>query len=162
MIGMVITDMSPFLVVLSVLLIAFADAFFSESSNSCEPPYEDPHCLKHFYDAIILSYVTALGEFETHEEWSHMAWVLFLICTLFNLVVMLNLLIAIIGDTYSRVSNTKELYATKELCSVIADIRDFDLFARNKPKPCYYLFTALYEEAESTADKDMYDVHYAV
>ena len=162
MIGMVISDMSPFLVVMLVLLIAFADAFYSESNNTCSPDSEEDRCIGSFFAAIVHSYTTALGEFDTYPDWSLIAWALFFICTVFNLIVMLNLLIAIIGATYGVVSNTRDLYATKELCRVIADCRDFDLFARPKPAPCSYLFTAVYEEAETTADKDMYDVHYAV
>ena len=162
MIAMVVSDMSPFLVVFTVLLIAFADAFFSESTTTCEVDSEEERCLPDFFSAVVHSYTTALGEFDTFPDWSITAWALFLICTIFNLIVMLNLLIAIIGDTYGRVSNTKHLHATKELCGVITDCRDFDLFKRVTPTPCSYLFTAVYNKEETTADKDLFDVHRAV
>ena len=162
MIAMVLSDMGPFLVVFTVLLIAFADAFFSESTTTCAHDSEEERCLPDFFSAVVHSYTTALGEFDTYPDWSVTAWALFLICTVFNLIVMLNLLIAIIGDTYARVSNTKDLHATKELCGVITDCRDFDLFKRVTPKPCSYLFTAVYKKEERAADKDLFDVRRAV
>ena len=164
MIAMVVSDMSPFLVVFTVLLIAFADAFFSESTTTpiCKEKPDEERCLPTFFSAVVHSYTTALGEFDTFPAWSWTAWLLFLICTIFNLIVMLNLLIAIIGDTYGRVSNTKHLHATRELCGVITDCRDFDLFKRVTPRPCSYLFTAVYKKEETTADKDLFDVHRAV
>ena len=39
-------------------------------------------------------------------EEENIAWILFFLCAIFNLIVMLNLLIAIISDTYDRVAST--------------------------------------------------------
>ena len=128
MINIVIIDMFPFFVVFTILLLAFADAFYSESSISCDDNPDGENCFDSFFVAVVHSYTTALGEFDTFEEWGFVAWSLFFICTVFNLIVMLNLLIAIIGATYEKVKSTWELYAWKELVSVIADVRDFKLF----------------------------------
>ena len=145
MINIVVADMFPFFVFFTILLLAFADAFYSESSISCDENPDGENCFDNFFVAVVHSYTTALGEFDTFDEWGLVAWTLFFICTVFNLIVMLNLLIAIIGATYQKVKSTWELYAWKELVSVIADVRDFNIFTSKQAKPCEYLFTAVYE-----------------
>lgn len=57
--------------------------------------------------AALYSYRMLLGDFDTTEfgdEVVPLVWVLFLLCTIFEMIVMLNLLIAIISDTYSRMT----------------------------------------------------------
>ena len=58
----------------------------------------------------------------------YLAWILFLLCTVFNLIVMLNLLIAIISDTYEKVNSTQDKVAIKELASLVLDLRRFRCF----------------------------------
>ena len=74
-----------------------------------------------------------------------LAWTLFLMCTLFNLIVMLNLLIAIISDTYERVNATQKKVAMKELVSLVLDLRRFGCFKKltRKRQPCEYMFVAI-------------------
>ena len=48
---------------------------------------------------------------------------LLVLCTLLNLVVMLNLLISIISGTYERVSQTQEEYSYKAKLSVISEVQ---------------------------------------
>ena len=67
-----------------------------------------------------------------------MPYLLFVLITFVNLIVMLNLLIAIISDTYARVSVTQIQEAYKQKCEVIADCRDFPLYKlwMEERKPC--------------------------
>ena len=73
-----------------------------------------------------------MGELDIGEgfEEESIAWILFFLCALFNLIVMLNLLIAIISETYQKVASTREEYALKEFAGVISDLRDFAIFRR--------------------------------
>lgn len=52
-----------------------------------------------------------LGDFATDEFGevaTPLAWILFLVFTIFNMIVMLNLLIAIISDSYAKVNELAE------------------------------------------------------
>lgn len=52
-----------------------------------------------------------LGDFET-SEFGEVAvpymWVLFLLCTVLNMIIMLNLLIAIISESFARINSEKD------------------------------------------------------
>ena len=102
MIGEVFADMAYFMLVFFVLIIAWSDAFYSES-NSIQEPYLDD-----FFHALRFSYITAIGDFDTDGFTGFVPWLLFFVSSVFNLIVLLNLLIAIISDTYDRVNNTKD------------------------------------------------------
>jgi hypothetical protein len=99
----VIVDMKNFFLVLLVAIAAFADSLLIISINS-ENPYATG-----FTDAMIYTYRIILGDFSTDElsdtkvPWLSMS--LLILCTLFNMIVMLNLLIAIISETFAKVNN---------------------------------------------------------
>ena len=65
---------------------------------------------------MMISYKFALGDFETEGgdngpfgvENLWMCWILFILNTLFLLVILLNMLIAIMGDTFNRVQESME------------------------------------------------------
>ena len=54
----------------------------------------------------------SLGDFDTGEgfgkEYRWMVWIIFLLTTLFIMIIMLNLLIAIMGDTFGQVKENEE------------------------------------------------------
>jgi hypothetical protein len=56
--------------------------------------------------AVIYIYNMCLGAFENEygESAPTFAWILFLLCTLFNMIVMFNLLVAIISETFAKVN----------------------------------------------------------
>ena len=56
------------------------------------------------------SFLTALGEFDdNYKDGSirDLDWFVFLLCAIFNIILLLNLLIAIVNETYNNVSATK-------------------------------------------------------
>lgn len=65
-----------------------------------------------------------LGDFATDEFGEvavPLAWILFLLFTIFNMIVMLNLLIAIISDSYAKVNDVAEQATYQERASMIAE-----------------------------------------
>ena len=50
-------------------------------------------------------------------------WVVFILATLITQVTFLNMLIAIMGDTFSHVMDNKEESSMKERVSILADFR---------------------------------------
>jgi len=99
----VIYDMKYFLTVIFITVLAFGNAFYC-LSRANEEPFIDGG----FMIAQIYSYDLIMGnwDFEAFGEvgvW--LMYVLFLMSTIFNLVIMLNLLIAIISETFARVND---------------------------------------------------------
>ena len=51
-------------------------------------------------------------------------WILFILCTFLLLILMLNLLIAIISDTYTKISQNDNEISYKEKAIVVAGMQD--------------------------------------
>lgn len=114
-------DMKEFMFLLVIAMVGFADAFFSISISISEyGDYEEPFVTS-VTQALQYSYLLALGEFglDSLDNWG---WLMFILASLFNLVVMLNLLIAIISSTYERVMTAQTEYSFKERVSLYCDV----------------------------------------
>jgi len=160
MITQVIKDMIPFLIVMLVLIIAFSESIYSIDNNK----FSEEHTFGTYFDALTFVFFNAMGELNMEGfEKDALAWTLFFLCAMINLIVMLNLLIAIISETYDKVASTQDEYALKEKAGVVADLRDFAFFRYfvGAKDPRNYLFIAINEEAEHLADQELniYDVH---
>ena len=104
MITQVIKDMIPFLVVMLVLIIAFSESIYSLDNNKF---LDRELTFGTFFDAQIFVFFNAMGELDMEGfEHDSIAWTLFFLCAMINLIVMLNLLIAIISETYDKVAST--------------------------------------------------------
>ncbi len=65
-----------------------------------------------------------LGSWETGEFGSvaiPTVWFIFVVCTLFGMVIMLNLLIAIISNTFNSVNSNAVQAAYQQMASMIAE-----------------------------------------
>lgn len=72
-------------------------------------------------DFFLLSYKQNLGELPNNPN-DALTWVLFFIITIVNPVIMLNLLISIMGDTYGRVKDGKVIADARELLGMIIEV----------------------------------------
>ena len=121
LINLSFTDMQYFLVVLFIGVLGFADAFKSiemimiingkvEAEEVAEDAGLYEKYFKSYIQALQKSFLTALGEFDdsvTDGSMREGDWIVFLLCAIFNIILLLNLLIAIISETYTDVSATK-------------------------------------------------------
>ena len=76
-------------------------------------------------DILINQYLLALGEFnfdgfDSHEN-NAMVWSIFVLATFFTQITMLNMLIAIMGDTFDKITENKRMHATKTQLSLMED-----------------------------------------
>ena len=73
---------------------------------------------KQYLNQLQDTYLLTLGEFSPYEDnfskEFQFFWLFFIIATILNLTIMLNLLIALIGETYGRVDSQKIEYRYKE------------------------------------------------
>jgi len=114
----VIRDMRAFMIILLVTIIAFANSFFSIS----EANLEEDKFVSGFLDSIFFTYRLSLGDWDTEsmgQKAQFFVWLLFVLCTVFNLIVMLNLLIAIISETFANVNSNAESAAYQEKARII-------------------------------------------
>jgi len=101
----VIADMGIFLLLLLITIFAFGDSLLTLSYGNAE---DERFAGNSFIDASLYSYRLVLGDFDTGNFGSvavPFVWMFFLMSTIFNLIVMLNLLIAIISDSYARITD---------------------------------------------------------
>ena len=112
MIVAVIGDMKIFLAVFSVSLVTFSQSMYIISNNNPDP---SDRFISSFFDSMLFTYRIALGDWDTSGLGKTDVLIiltLFILSTLFLCIIMLNLLIAIISDTYAAVEETSqnELY----------------------------------------------------
>ena len=91
---------------------------------------------------ILNQYLTALGEFYTDSYIEHdlapFVWTLFIMATFFTQITMLNMLIAIMGDTFDKVTENRQTFTTRTKLSILGDYTgNFLKHETNK----MYLFT---------------------
>ena len=117
MIQEVVKDMLPFMVIFFIGVIAFADSFQSIKEILIEIPDNGIERDKTdgYYGIYILGYIKAIqdsydsaigGGPEIFGEYNEFDWLIYFLCTLFNLIILLNLLIAIISETFSKVAES--------------------------------------------------------
>lgn len=59
--------------------------------------------------------MTALGEFDENlAVYRETDWLVFMLCAIFNIILLLNLLIAIISETFTRISEKRTETSYKE------------------------------------------------
>ena len=105
----VIQDMSSFFIIFFYSIVGFGLVFYSLSSST------------DYFDFLTSTYVLNFGNMKT-DNYNKLEWVFFLLVTVFNPIIMLNLLISIMSDTYSRVKQDFETADLLGLCYLIKEI----------------------------------------
>ena len=91
--------------------------------------------LQEYTNALKISFLTALGQFDPKlEVYGESDWIIFILCCIFNIIVLLNLLIAIISETYTEISERKDLTGYKEKVLQIGFMQD-SVFGLLKSSP---------------------------
>jgi WD40 repeat protein len=106
----VIKDMIPFMFILSTGTLAISLLFYEIEGNK-----------KDMISCILQSYRIAYGDYDV-ENYTNEKWVVFIVATVINPLIMMNLLISIMGDTYSRVQDLQAVADSKELGSMILEV----------------------------------------
>lgn len=105
-------DMIPFGVVLLFSTLAFTFLFIVLSGLSAEK--------KIFDTSLKESYLLLFNTFST-DDYSQVEWVCFYIATIVNPLMMFNLLVAIMGDTYERVNGEMVVADIQAMVSMIIE-----------------------------------------
>ena len=109
----------------------------------------DEAFVKNPVDAILYSYLLALGEFDfdfgTEGMW--MMWLIFLTSTFFLLIVLLNLVIAIMGSAYARLEELSEQSMAQEQIIMIME-NNYLINRKKKFKKANYLIIVADDDDE--------------
>lgn len=119
--------MGSFLIIFFLGILAFSDADLSikkilEIEGKIEPkeiPEDASGYDKYFasyFDSIKVSFLTGAlaSPDENLMEYRNWDWIIFILCVLFNIIVLLNTLIAIVGQTFSEMLDAKVAEGYKE------------------------------------------------
>jgi uncharacterized membrane protein len=117
---LVMYDMRHFMAVFFVTILMFSDSLLT-ISNGNQP---EDRFVTDYFNSIIFTYRIILGDFDVTKFGSvgvPLVYGLFIICTVFNTIIMLNLLIAIISETFAAVKENSENASYQEMAAMIAE-----------------------------------------
>ena len=127
LVRMTIRDILPFMTLFFVSLLIFGMPMNMLSHNRDE----DTTLVEKSFglwlaDTLFNQYLIALGEPETKDNFklgmqTQLVLVLFLLAISFMQVVMLNMLIAIMADTFGNATELKEVYTIKSRLQILSD-----------------------------------------
>jgi len=154
----VLKDTGAFLIVVMIQLAAFthgfyvmlgSDPFIEISVDEGETSWEK---VIPVLESFLFTYRLFLGEtdIDVHDR-SWPVKLMWLVCTFITCVVMLNLLISVIGDTYNKVQDEEIIARNRQLAKLVyeADTLRRILPSSDPPSGCY-LFAALRKERPLT------------
>lgn len=171
-------DMKIFMAILIVGVFAFADAFFSIDKiielraiggdeggvevvvEAVESP--DLSNYEKYWQPYVFawqkSFLTALGEFDGNlvdGNYREGDWLVFFLCCIFNIILLLNLLIAIISETFANISESSVEFGFKEKTKQMAVMQNSIFGIRgNDPDPNEFLFIAKVIGSEEMKTED--------
>eukprot|EP00347_Sterkiella_histriomuscorum_P007705 403347881 len=126
MIKEIMIDMTSFIFIFVISLLAFANGFYLLAQNQLYQG-QDKSQVSYWnvLGAIRYVYLASIGEFdhssfdEVKEE--HLLWIYLVITTIFQLIVLLNMLIAIMSQTFGRVAETAKPSIQRERLQLIIE-----------------------------------------
>lgn len=123
----IVKDIRVFSVMLALCLAAFANSIIvlnNNRENNGLTPIFDSYVGWGPADALIHAYLTGLGDFnkDNYSEGNAIAvWIFFLFATVLVQLVFMNMLIAIMGESFGRITAIQEQSTLKELCVMMDD-----------------------------------------
>ena len=115
---MTLKDTKYFVLLLLVTLMMFGVPIVMLNANSAkEKELMDKVFDNWVFDLIYTQYMVALGMFETDNYGDHpqavLAYIFFLMATFISQITMLNMLIAIMGDSFDKVIENRDVHSVR-------------------------------------------------
>lgn len=113
-------DMGYFLLVFMIMVIGFCNTFYILARNGT-PEFAG----NNFWQGIIYSYRTGIGDFSTDKFATNrdeiLIWIVWVLSTFLILIVLLNMIIAIISDIFEKVHENIQNNLLKELVILMVE-----------------------------------------
>ncbi|CDW80622.1 wd-40 repeat protein [Stylonychia lemnae] len=120
----IIKDMASFSIILVYWIVGFSLMFYLfsfEKEYGREDSFDIDASSLNFLDSLQFTYKLSFGDFDT-EEFTVQQWILFIISTFFIPLVLFNLIIAVMGDTYDRVQTSAASVDLKEQAKLVLEV----------------------------------------
>lgn len=159
-----IADVLVFLILFFSILFTFGNAMYilnynrmpTQAEIAADPTIDNSDAYlitEHFpspiFNIFINQYLLSLGEFETLGAYDGedyvIVWIIFLMTTFITSITFLNMLVAIMGDSYAKVTETKDQSALVEKIKIMAD---YVTVVEDKEKSAEYLVICQPQDAE--------------
>jgi hypothetical protein len=114
-------DMKYFLMILLLAIAGFGNCFMILARNYDK---QEMFTGNNYWRSFLYAYNQALGNFDTEayaEKDEYYLYFIWFLNTMIALIIFLNMLIAIMGDTFDRVQETSENNMLKELASIMVE-----------------------------------------
>jgi WD40 repeat protein len=147
MLAAIIVDLQGFLPVYVVIILAFAHAMLMFSDTIAHMSLIE--CIEEMVREALSTYrMGTLGDFDPSRFESHwQMYLLFFACTVMITVILLNVLIAVISDTFDRLQEHSESSSVKSRAQLIADVES--IFGTWDP-PAYLVFSNIVDEGNAS------------
>lgn len=151
-------DIRGFMVVLILVIIMFATCFRMIGLNQVEFDNAPPESIEYYTVSGSLWYMwnLSLGQFDNNSfvegKFAAFLSIMFVICSFILLVVMMNMLIAIMGDTFASQSAVSSQLRVKDHLKFILDHLFIGEYALPEDQKFNYLITA-FNSANSDENK---------
>jgi WD40 repeat protein len=147
MIQEIVWDMWPFLIVYFYSIFSFAWLFLVLSDPSAKDGPDS------YSSSWLKVYMFNFGQYDT-GDYKVLQWISLIITTTVNPLLMMNLLIAVMGDTYDRVQQDIVVADLKEIASQLYDIESVMFWRRKKGRPRYFQICAYSEGMSDSISMD--------
>lgn len=121
----VISDMQVFFIILTYSTMAFTFILYLNNTDTS------------FTEYLTIAYRLNLSDFETNYNQSF-DWIIFFFATVINPLIMLNLLVSIMANTYKRVKEGNDIANFQELTEMILEVEKL-MFWKRGNKQQYYI-----------------------
>ena len=154
-----LNDIKAFLIILLTSLTWFGLPLVMLNLNRSSDNAVLDNTFNHWVPNMFLNqYMLALGEFNYGNFGAGpqfvICYVLFLLATFFSQIVMLNMLIAIMGDSFERVTENREVNSTKIKLGFMDDMAGTFGQRDSYEEEKVFMFVARPEETEMLDDGD--------
>lgn len=161
MIMQVIYDIRHFLFVLLLTIVAFGDSFKTISNGNPDTADGGRFVEQGFFGSFFYVYNMCLGAYDNNygNVQQSLAWFIFFLCTMFNMIIMLNLLISIISESYEKISANLQAAAYQERAGMISE-NSFLIPQKRKDdfcEPNKYLVVSKDVSGEVSKDENEFD-----
>jgi len=113
-----------------LIIFAFSSFFLVANMNSLNKKWKDAYVPdmtggNRFFNALITVYFISMGEFQYDKfkdgEYGTFVWMMFLSASFINIIIFMNMLIAIMGETFNQVTAEREMYDMVEKVNFIRE-----------------------------------------
>ncbi|CDW88467.1 UNKNOWN [Stylonychia lemnae] len=120
----IIKDMASFTIILVYWIVGFSLMFYLftfDKDNDFQDSFDIYDQVQMFVNSLQFTYMLSFGDFET-SGFTAQQWILFIISTFFIPLVLFNLIIAVMGDTYDRVQTLATSVDLKEQAKLVMEV----------------------------------------